>query len=335
MRTDLIKVSTLEMAKEDWLRFRLHGIGASEIATIMGLNKYKSSHQLFYEKVEQNIEEFENVSMFMGKYMEDSIAELWQYYENETGSAEDAQLKMIDNFNNKKIVRKCRKINSYLVNPEYPWLFASLDRLINKGDNGKEGALELKTISGYASDIWIGGIPPQYLVQLQQQLLISDLDYGELCILKDGRYIEVFKFERTQEIIDNIIEVSKNFWDNVLQARSLLAQGLPFEHLEPAAETDNVTAYEAFMNEKYLAKAAKAEPTQEVLDHATDYTQCNNEINDIDKKKKYYAMLIKDHMREAELIDFGSQGKITWKVDKNGKRTLRIAIEVKEKAVAA
>jgi len=328
MRNDLIKVPTPGMTKEDWLRFRLNGIGASEIATISGLNKYKSSHQLFYEKVEQNIEEFENVAMFMGKYEEDSISDLWQYFEND-------MVTMIQNYNAKRIIRRCRRINAYLINPEYPWLFASLDRIINKGNNEKEGVLELKTISGYASDIWIGGIPPQYLIQLQQQLLISDLDYGELCMKKDGRYIEIYSFERNQDIINNIIEVSKRFWDNVLEARKLLAQDLPFEHLEPNPETENIEAYEAFMNEKYLAKAIKAEPTEQILAHALNYLKCNADIKEINKQKDYYAVMIKDHMREAELIDFGSQGKITWKSDKNGKRALRVAMEAITESKAA
>ena len=169
MNTNLIRVSTVDMPQSDWLAYRRNGLGGSDIATVMGLNKYKSSHELFYEKVEGATETPENISMFMGKYMENSIAELWSYWDGDLES-------MMKNFRENIQVRKCRKVNAYLVNPDYPHLFASVDRVITKGDAGKEGILEIKTISGWVSDQWLGGIPPQYLVQLQQYLLITGLD---------------------------------------------------------------------------------------------------------------------------------------------------------------
>ena len=146
MRSDLIKVSTVGMPKSEWLKFRENGIGASEIATIMGLNRYKSAHQLFYEKVEGATEQEDSIAMFMGRYNEDSIAGLWQYWETD-------QLTMMQNSAEKKVIRRCRKTNAYLINPEFPHLFASLDRVINKNGTDKEQALELKTISAF-SILW-------------------------------------------------------------------------------------------------------------------------------------------------------------------------------------
>ena len=43
-------VSTENMSLEEWRRFRNTGIGGSDVATICGLNKYKSAFQLWAEK---------------------------------------------------------------------------------------------------------------------------------------------------------------------------------------------------------------------------------------------------------------------------------------------
>jgi len=327
MRNDLIKVSTLNMSKSAWLEFRQNGIGASEIATVMGLNQYKSAHQLFYEKVEGAPEQEDSIAMFMGRYNEDSIADLWQYWESD-------QITMMQNYNEKKTVRKCRKINAYLINPEHPHLFASLDRVINKNGSSKEGALELKTISAYSSDQWIAGIPVQYIVQLQQQLLVADLDEGELCILKDGRYMEVYSFSRNEEIIKNIIEESTKFWNNVLEARKLYAKGEPFEHLEP--ELDNIEAYKEFLNEKFTATAEKAEPTDEIYITGMQYMKCNEDVKAVELEKTRLTNIIKAHMGSASLIDYGSGGKITWNENAKGSRTMLIKLkETAKKAEAA
>ncbi len=318
MRSDLIKVSTVGMPKSEWLKFRENGIGASEIATIMGLNRYKSAHQLFYEKVEGATEQEDSIAMFMGRYNEDSIADLWQYWETD-------QLTMMQNYAEKKVIRKCRKINAYLINPEFPHLFASLDRVINKNGTDKEQALELKTISAFSSDQWISGIPPQYIVQLQQQLLVADLEEGELCILKDGRYMEVYSFRRNEEIINSIIEQSTKFWNNVLEARKLNLQGCPFEHLEP--EIDHIEAYADFLNEKFTATPQKAEPIDEMYIAGMQYLECNEDEKAIKLEKTRLTNIIKAYMGNASLIDFGPDGKITWNENAKGSRTMLIKLK--------
>jgi putative phage-type endonuclease len=307
MRSDLIRIEPLSHRSEH--------IGGSEIAIIQGLSKYKSAHQLFYEKVERTEEPVENIPAFMGKYHEDSIARLWTYWEND-------QETMMKNFNEDKQVRKCRRVNATLINPKYLHLAATIDRCINKNGNGQEGILEIKDMSGYATKIWVGEIPPQHLVQLQHYLLVTELEYGELFIQVDGRWLNLYEFKRNDDIIAGIIEQSEIFWNTVLEARELLAKGLPFEHLEPSIE--NIEAYKNYLDAKYLAQADKAEATEEMKQLGLDYMQCNEEKNIIEEKKTELTNRIKEHMKEAELIDFGSEGKITWKADKNGKRTMRI-----------
>jgi len=53
MHTGIKRVSTLGMSREDWLKYRLNGIGASEVGAVMGLNKYEASITLFQKKIGQ------------------------------------------------------------------------------------------------------------------------------------------------------------------------------------------------------------------------------------------------------------------------------------------
>lgn len=45
--------STLSMSHQEWLEDRRKGIGGSDVATILGLNQYKSAYQLWLEKTGQ------------------------------------------------------------------------------------------------------------------------------------------------------------------------------------------------------------------------------------------------------------------------------------------
>ena len=44
-------LSTKDMTHEEWLKARQAGIGGSDAGTILGVNKWKSKTQLFFEKV--------------------------------------------------------------------------------------------------------------------------------------------------------------------------------------------------------------------------------------------------------------------------------------------
>ena len=310
MKSTLQQISTLNMSHQDWLNYRFNGIGGSEISAILGLNPYFSSHKLFYLKLGEIDYDPENIHMFWGKQHEDKIAEIWEYHDPNNPAMEIT----MQNYNEGKIIRKCRRVNAYIINPEYPHLFASLDRVINKGDNKKEGILECKTISAFAAKVWEIEIPPMHVAQLQFYLLQADLEYGELATLKDGKYFEVLPFERNEEFIRLIIESSKDFWDRVTRARILKQDGKPYEQLEP--EIDNQEAYKSFLSERYKAEPKKIKPELFYYELGTQYLGLNEEIKSLETKQDEIANQIKAYMKESDTMNFGASGTITWKQNK-------------------
>lgn len=322
------------MSNADWLQHRQRGVGASEIGSLMGLSPYSSSTELFYQKVGLiPNDSIENEAMFWGKALEEVVAQKWMYWGGDANS-------MIDNHESKRVIRRCHRISAYINNPAYPQLFVSLDRKIVGKDNGSrgEGCLEIKTISGFSANQWEGGIPIYHIVQLQCQLLVTDLHYGELAILKDGRYMDVIPFERNEEICKNIITLSTDFWYNrVLPSRELLLkEGAELSNDEKMTlvqayepEPDGSDAYAQFLSARYLiGKEAKAmDGDIQLLQWAEAYTHAHQVAKDNEEQKQYYANLIKARMKDAAVIDFGSRGKVTWKNTAKGNRTFSVKIK--------
>ena len=48
-----ILVKTGKLSREEWLKWRTKGIGGSDVSIIAGINKFKSSFQLWLEKTGQ------------------------------------------------------------------------------------------------------------------------------------------------------------------------------------------------------------------------------------------------------------------------------------------
>lgn len=331
----LIYTSTRGMSRQDWLRFRDNGIGASEIGVILGLSQYKSNVELYYEKLSPRLQETpENMPMFMGTELEAFVADKWQYW----GGSEAS---MIENYRAGNKLRKMQRVNAYIQNPDYPQLFVSLDRKILRHPDGKgvlkgNGALEVKTISGYEAEKWEGGVPPSHVVQVQTQLMVTRWKYGELAVLKDGRMFDVYPFEYHAGVCREINKQSKEFWGRVLQGRKLLTQQYEakvnfntrkvleleaeLQRLEPNADGSDGLA--KFLKDKYQNAEPKSERsgTDEELLLAQEHAQLKEKEKKVAAGVQLAENSLKVKMKEIERLTFGEAGSVYWKNDVNGAR---------------
>lgn len=321
-----------------WKNFQFPCLGASEVATVMALNPYKSIIELYFEKIgAKDVHDFDNAAMFWGRELEEQIAEKWQYWE---GTPES----MIDNFKIGNIIRRCRRVNAYVQNVNHPWIFASLDRLINKHYTGEEtvneGSLECKTIVGYAADMWESGIPVMYVAQLQTQLLVVELKYGEIAILKDGRYFELYPFDKHDKICERIIEKTKKFYEMVKAgcAHFLLHLSAETEHLQQyhyseceriSPEPDGSEAYKNYLSEKYINATGEGilGGDNEKI-HAQNYKYFAARINEQNALQREAANHLKHFMKETSKIDLGDMGTVTWRTNRHGTRTFKVNIKI-------
>jgi putative phage-type endonuclease len=349
MRSDLI-ITRIPPQTPEWFEYRKSGIGGSEMATVLALNKYDTVTRTYYEKIGQvPARQIDNNKMFFGRYMEDAIADIWKYFDGTSDG-------YIQNYKDKKIIRDCRSVNGFVVNPSYPWMFASLDRVQNiKGGRNlitgealkTEAVLEIKTLSYWSANMWMDGIPISYLIQIHVYMIILETDYAEIAILKDGNEFTVEKYQRDEGLCEKIIDISKQFWENLVvpgkeaHAKKLEAEkagnmaeiekwDAQIQRYEP--EPDHSQAYEAFMSEKFLKEREFIEGNME------DYKLCTKDkvllgvAGRIDDERQFIknSLIKKLTLAGSEIIDFGRLGQCAYS-ERKGAKNRSFANRVKEK----
>ena len=326
MGLEIIQINK-DKSYDEWLAFRSRGLGASEIGTLMGVNSWKSPAELYYQKIgliPQKTEQ--NIPMFMGTILEKTVAEIFEYWD---GSDES----MLRNYESQTKVRNLYEPIGYVVNPEYPHLFFSPDRLQIKSKNLRirdgrinlenvEAIIEIKTISGWSSKQWEGGIPPSYYLQLQTYLMGLALDTGYLVALEDGRNLKVHRFDRDSEMIEMIARVTAEFWSRVEAGRLALELGEDYEQFAPPP--DGTEAYSEFLNQKYKnPEETSIVSNDEIDEYIRHYKQKNEEIARLDEEKREASNYIKEYMGNNTTIH-SEEGKVTWRPNAKGVRIFRV-----------
>lgn len=195
------------VSHSDWLEKRKDGIGGSDASAILGLNPWKTSEQLWEEKVgladpDDSISNLEAV-----KYGTDAEAPLRSLFK-------------LDHPEHKVYYRK----NEILRNNKLPWMQASLDGELTDPD-GRMGILEIKTTSILQSmqrEKWRDQVPPNYYVQLLHYLLVTGYNFvilkAQLKSIWDGQ-IQIstrhYTFERADVIGDlkMLLAAEIRFWN--------------------------------------------------------------------------------------------------------------------------
>lgn len=329
----------IETHTQEWYNFRTvgikeyaGGIGASEIGIILGINPYQPTlMELYHHKVGteipgRNLNEY----MFHGLGLEDYVAQLWQYWD---GSSDG----YMSNYINGVKKRTMHRYNGYVVNDKYPWLFASLDRVMRskqvkliRGEiTDRECPIECKNLSHYQSRLWIEGIPPYYIAQVNQQMLVTDTTYCEIAVLKDGRKFDVIPVERSAKICKQIIERSYEFWQTILTARKAFKerrlaeragkydearlQEATIQRLEPLP--DDNEGYKEYFSEQFLKEVNSMEGTEDDFLRIKSVLAINGIMKGLTKIKRLHANMITNTMVKSgvEKLTFGKSGFITFK----------------------
>ena len=314
---------TSKLTESEWqsLRqtFTLKGmVGGSDAGTLLGWNKWKSPISMYYQALGLSpVPNLMNIEMAMGKMQEDNIAESWQYWDGEEG--------FIKNIVTKTKVRKYKKVKAIIENPKYPALFANIDGLIisHPVRGKKKGILEIKKINGMTVDTYIGGIPPQYIAQVQHYMLVCDLEWAELCMRVDGRQLLVETIDADFEIQSTILNEANKFQERVSMAVDALKSsgtddkdemyGIAAQ-FEPDADASDDFNY--FISEKHKLRDTEV-TIQGSADHqqmAEEYKRIAESIKEAELQKQLYQNKLKQVMEKdgASIMQL-PEGKITWR----------------------
>ena len=264
------------VTKEEFQALRSKGIGASEIASIIGENPYQTPLQLWQKKTGR-VPAFEgNAATKAGHMLENAVA-MW--FEEETGH---------------KIIRRSK--DEYTVkHPVYDFIFCHPDReYFHSGSRKNEdrAALECKTTRMKID----GDVPTYWFCQLQYQMGLLGYSKGAIAWLESGVDFHYQEFGFDVDFFEEIIRAAVNFWEN-----HVLTDTPP----EPINSED--------IQRLFPVAKGSIEASDEMADAYTELIKLRASIKELEGKKKEIEEAVKMAVGENELVMMEGQKLFSWK----------------------
>ncbi len=265
------------ISKEEWRQERKKGIGGSDAGAILGLNKYRSIFDVFYDKIgAKSIKpesEKSKITMQVGNCLEDLVADIFQ---------------------NRYPAITVQCDNTMYQHNDYPFMLANIDRGLILPD-GSEAILECKTLS--SAEEWestdfckgiAGRCPLSYEYQVRHYMATLDRDLSiivGLDLLTKDLYIVYVA--RDMEIERKMIAAEREFW-NMVESKEIPILHRHFDQLCTAIKAD---AFKRFYS-------ADKETVYEV--DQPDEIQLFNEMNDLIVKQQFHSAEAQKAKEEKE-----------------------------------
>lgn len=222
--TEIRFFGTPDEINKQWVEARKNGIGGSDVASIMGLNKYSSPLNVWLIKTgrEESPDLSGKEAVEWGNRLEDVVAEKF--------ADEHPELQV-------------RRRNATMVSIKRPWAFANIDRWVTDG-KGNVGVLEVKTVGMRRAADWDNGVPLYYLTQVMHYMSVTGYQYAWVAVLIGGQEFREYYIERDEADIKAINDAVDTFWRDFVEtdtAPALIgndpeANALLSQHSDPSQE---------------------------------------------------------------------------------------------------
>lgn len=184
--------------RERWLQLRRSGVGASEVAAVLGESPWLSAIELYAQKVglDTRHEDDEPERLYWGRKLERDIIE---GYQDRTG-------------------RPVEPMGILLRSREVPWALCTLDAVTTDGRPGEPWPLEIKNVDGFKAEEWAEGPPSHYVSQLQHQMLVTGAPRATAAALIGGNRLVWCDVDRDEVAIRRIKHAGRIFWQECVEA---------------------------------------------------------------------------------------------------------------------
>lgn len=245
--------------REDWLNARRTGIGGSDVASVLGLNPWRTPYDLWMDKTGQVPHGEENAAMHFGTILEQVVADEFVL---RTG-------------------KKIRRDNQMHRTGKDNFQIANLDRVVV----GEDAILECKTANAFRSDDWGESqedeiianqvvtehkIPLYYETQIQWYMGVCKKSKAYLAVLIGGQDFRIYCIAFNQTIYASLVEKCQAFWfENVVA--NVAPKPINIEDVKKLYAKDNGEMLEA-SNEiataigEYKTKASQVKSLKKELD---------------------------------------------------------------------
>ena len=185
-------ISTVGMSTMEWLQKRHYSIGASDAGAVLGLSKWKSNLDVYFDKVDRKISSQWDMTLAM-----------------RLGIDLEPLIRQYMKVDHKMIIHQDNKIR---IHPKYPFLTANLDGMVVK----EKVPAEFKTMAN-----WDGEISDTYFAQLQHQMMVTGAPYIYFVVLSLGynKQFIVEKYDRDDEFIAKMETELIRFWKEHIEKR--------------------------------------------------------------------------------------------------------------------
>lgn len=272
--------------RNEWLKYRESGIGSSEVATILGLNRWETPLQLWRRKKKIDAPKQENEAMLMGHLLEDAVAQRWQI---ETG----------------REIIKSSEGDWLIVNPDKPYMRVSPDRtywLGNSRGQKDKGILECKTTRMEVDPF---DIPKYWFVQVQYQLGVAELNEGALAWLVNGRDFGFKDIAFVPDFFQYISEEVERFWVDCIKGDK---------------EPDPMSCADVMLKYPIHTAGKVVEIGENYLNTYTEIKELKDRISELEEKKTDLENELKSLFGDAEAIAYKGQTLATWKAPKESSK---------------
>lgn len=273
-----VLAKTTGLSKQDWLALRRRGIGGSDAAAACGLSRFVSPYALFMEKTSACPKKEAGKAAYWGTVMEPILREEF---------AKRTQLETV-------------AVPYMFYSAEYPWMLANIDG-IAKDKDGTVSLLEIKTAGLYAVKDWSDGLPPEYYIQIQHYLSVTELHHAYVAVLIGGNDFRILEVQRDDAAIEHIIALEAVFWtEHVLK------------HIAPPVDGTESTAA------AIAALYPKGNQTDRILPAEADalaehYLRLQTQEKDIKSQKTATENKLKALLGESECALTPTGYAVSWK----------------------
>ena len=182
----------MQVSEAEFQAERLTGLGGSDVGAMLGLNPWKSKHQLYLEKVGEAIPAPAGAPARRGTALEPLIR---QWYADTTQ-------------------REVRIADGTFRHPDHPEFLAHFDGIVTN-EKGQEGVLELKAPGIHNYSKWkVGGLPAMYVTQVQWYLgIVPAFEFGSFGFFSAEQWDGVhFDVPRDNDLIEILQARAFEFW---------------------------------------------------------------------------------------------------------------------------
>ena len=261
----------------EWHKIRQQGLGASDVAAILGMSKWKTPYQIWMQKTGQEGQQEQTQVQLRGLLLEDGIMR-WYEIEQETS------------VNRPQAIYRSK---------QYPFMQYTPDGICEKDNliiNVQVKSTRIREGWGDFSD----EVPDEVNIQSQYEMMISGIEVTHIPVLLPSLEFKLYCIEADKEIQGYIKESCEEFWMNNVQ-----------KGIEPELITN-----EDAKSRYPFSKASIIHGSQVVIEDCQKLKTLKEEIKTLEKEKEEAEARIKSFMGENDTLLFQEKVLATWKSTK-------------------